>query len=112
MHLTQEHHVMTLTYQHGSSSQRWIPVAHFLGKLLNQEFCYDLENAPYCTKMHTFFQKSFGVIPPIPSLKGEAGRGTEKERKGKEGGSGWEGKEMERNGEGRERLARITNRRP
>jgi hypothetical protein len=37
MHLAQEHRVITLAYQHGSSSQRWIAVKYFLSKLLNQK---------------------------------------------------------------------------
>jgi hypothetical protein len=37
MHLAHEHHVITLAYQYGSSSQRWIAVKYFLSKLENQE---------------------------------------------------------------------------
>jgi hypothetical protein len=50
----------------------------------NGELCYDLENAPYCTKTQNFSKNFPDVITPVSRLK-------EQIRKGKEGGSGWEG---------------------
>jgi uncharacterized membrane protein YgcG len=91
--LAHEHHVLTLAYQHGSSIHATLDsyiLNIFLAKL-NRELCYDLENAPYCTKMHTVFQKNFPGLYPGPPFEREGEEG--RRRKGKEGGSGWEGGE-------------------
>jgi hypothetical protein len=91
MHLAHEHHMITLAYQHGSSSQRWIAVKYFLitvkpGTLavMTLKMHYIL----YCTKIHTVFKKISGLYPRAPFKRegktGREGKGKRERAVGKE----------------------------